>query len=118
MSTSWHGLRSTQKSSERRHTSLLLLRIDGKSALAEVPENPSSHRGACSRPYVKTMTPEEVIGAHEQADAYREWFQTQILPSDGNGASSAVMVDRWTWRLNYRDTLKEYVMSSNDALQG
>ncbi|XXG98833.1 hypothetical protein Hte_005163 [Hypoxylon texense] len=65
-------------------------------------------------PYVKTMTPEQVVGAHEQADAYRYWFQTQILPSDGNGVSSAVMVDRWTWSLNYRDRLREAPNDSKD----
>jgi hypothetical protein len=60
-----------------------------------------------SRPYVKTITAEEVAGAWEQVDAYREWFTSKYLSADNENASSAIMVDRWTWKLNYRDTLKE-----------
>ncbi|KAK0645729.1 amidase signature domain-containing protein [Cercophora newfieldiana] len=65
-------------------------------------------------PYVKTITPENVAGAWEQVDAYKKWFQSKYLSADPETGSTAIMVDRWTWKLNYRDTLKETPNAGRD----
>jgi len=61
------------------------------------------------RPYVKTITPDEMAGTWTQVDAYAKWFQTKYLSADDETGSTAIMVDPWTWNLGYRDTLREYV---------
>ncbi|KAK3358401.1 hypothetical protein B0T24DRAFT_600112 [Lasiosphaeria ovina] len=65
-------------------------------------------------PYVTTITPENVAGAWKQVDAYNKWFQSKYLSADPETSSTAVMVDRWTWKLNYRDTLKETPNAGRD----
>ncbi|KAK0622497.1 hypothetical protein B0T14DRAFT_563947 [Immersiella caudata] len=63
---------------------------------------------------VKPINPEEVAGAWKQVDAYKKWFQTKYLSADPDTSSIAMMVGRWIWKLNYRDTLNETPNAGRD----
>ncbi|KAK0610591.1 amidase signature domain-containing protein [Bombardia bombarda] len=65
-------------------------------------------------PYVKTITSEQVAEAYKEADAYKDWFQKRYLFADNETSSTAIMVGRWTWRLEHRDVLRENPNTGKD----